>query len=171
MIHGIPLYRDTVKKILFVCLGNICRSPAAEGIMNALIQKSNFKEKIICDSAGTANYHVGQLSDPRMRKQASLRGYELTHLARQFNPQEDFKIFDYIITMDNHHFQTLKAWDSKGQWKDKIFKMAEFCKKFEVKEIPDPYYNEEEGFNDVLDLLEDACEGLMQKIKNDSLKS
>jgi protein-tyrosine phosphatase len=90
-------------KVIFVCLGNICRSPSGEAVMNALIKKEGLENKIICDSAGTIAYHAGEKADPRMRKHASKRGYDLTSIARKFT-FNDFEEFDYIIAMDKSNF-------------------------------------------------------------------
>jgi len=91
----------TKKKILFVCLGNICRSPAAEGIMKKLVEEKDLHNLIEVDSAGTMGYHTGEGADPRMKRHAKNRGYDLTSIARRFDPKKDFLDFDYIVTMDN----------------------------------------------------------------------
>lgn len=155
------------KKILFVCLGNICRSPAAEGIMKTLAQNNGVKEKIIIDSAGTIAYHTGEKPDPRMISHASKRGFILDHKARKFNPEKDFDQFDYIVTMDNQNNDDVKSFDVKGIYQNKIFKMIDFSINYKVDEVPDPYYLGLSGFENVLDILEDACNGLLKKIQNE----
>ena len=155
------------KKILFVCMGNICRSPAAETIMTSLIKKDNLENSLVVDSAGTIDYHTGESADPRMRKQAALRNYDIVHRARAFNPKTDFDKFDYIITMDNHNYEAISVWDQDKKYRDKIFKMTTFSSKYNIDEVPDPYYHGTEGFDYVLNILEDACSGLLSKVKNE----
>ncbi|HUX93999.1 MAG TPA: low molecular weight protein-tyrosine-phosphatase [Ignavibacteriaceae bacterium] len=157
----------TKKKILFVCLGNICRSPAAEGIMHGFIKSEGLENQIEVDSAGTMGYHTGEKADPRMRKHASQRGYDLTSLARRFNPEKDFRNFDYIVTMDNQNYEDVISMDRKNEYSSKILKMAQFCKTHKVNEVPDPYYSGSEGFENVLDILEDGCNNLLTKIKDE----
>lgn len=155
------------KKILFVCMGNICRSPAAEGIMKQLVENENLGENIFVDSAGTIGYHAGEPADARMRKYAGKRGYELTSISRKFNPVTDFENFDYIITMDNDNYDDISFLDRGGKFHHKLFKMVDFNRNLKVSEVPDPYYSGTDGFELVLDILEDACEGLLQKVKNE----
>ena len=157
------------KKILFVCLGNICRSPAAEAILKKRLTDQNIQDNFYVDSAGTAGYHVGESSDPRMISYAAKRGYNLDHTTRKFNPAKDFARFDYIITMDNENFTDVKSHDNLDRFSHKIFKMADFCKNTKIEEVPDPYYEGEKGFNDVLDILEDGCNGILEKLKNENL--
>lgn len=152
------------KKILFVCLGNICRSPAAEAVMNFYIKKNKLEDKIECDSAGTANYHVGEKADPRMIKEAEKRKYVMSSIARQFNPRKDFEEFDYIIVMDDSNYENILILDDKKAYTSKVSKMINYCSKFKVSEVSDPYYGGEKGFNLVLDVLEDACQGLIKKL-------
>lgn len=154
------------KKILFVCLGNICRSSAAEAILKNYIQKEGFQDNIYIDSAGTAGYHTGEPSDPRMIKIAGKRGYNVDHIARKFRPAKDFLKFDYIITMDNQNFADIKELDHVNKFSHKIFKMAGFCKNMKIEEVPDPYYEDDDGFEDVLNILEDGCKGIIEKLRN-----
>ncbi len=156
-----------MKKVLFICLGNICRSPAAEGIMQSLVLKNNLQEKISVDSAGTIGYHTGESPDPRMLKQASERGFELNHKARKFNPDNDFKEFDYIVTMDDQNYKDVKNLDKKNIYSSKIYKIAEFSSDPKVKTVPDPYYGGPEAFDHVIDILKDACSNLLNKIKDE----
>lgn len=155
------------KKILFVCLGNICRSPAAEGIMKAIIKENKYEDKIEVDSAGTIAYHEGEGADPRMKKTAKKRGYDLTGSARKFNPEKDFDYFDYIVTMDDENFFNVLQLDHDGKYTDKVHKMVKFSQYNLVDEVPDPYYSGQSGFENVLDILEDACFGLFQKVKEE----
>ena len=155
------------KKIIFVCLGNICRSPAAEAVMIRKLTGNNLGDSVEVDSAGTIDYHAGEQADARMRVYAEKRGYKLTHLARKFNPDSDFEKFDYIITMDDNNFEEIKALDLDNKFAKKIYRMVEFSKNYDVTEIPDPFYGGREGFENVLDILEDAASGLLEKFKND----
>jgi len=154
-----------VKKILFVCLGNICRSPAAEGIFRRLVEDAGLKDQFHIDSAGTSGrYHEGEDSDARMRAHAKERKYILTSTARQLH-REDLEEYDWILTMDESNYvNTLKLTTDKNLHK-KIHKMVSFCKIHKVDEVPDPYYGGEDGFRLVLDILEDACQELLLKIK------
>lgn len=149
-------------KILFVCLGNICRSPAAEGVMKKLSE--NLPVEI--DSAGTAGYHIGELPDARMRSHAFKRGYKLTSRARKFEPSVDFTRFDYIIVMDENNFDDVKKMDTQNKYSHKISMMTNYSQTMKVSEVPDPYYGGPEGFEKVLDILEDACTGLLEKLKS-----
>jgi protein-tyrosine phosphatase len=151
------------KKILFVCLGNICRSPAAEGIM----EKRAAGWPIEVDSAGTAGYHIGTLPDARMRSHASKRGYPLNSRARKFNPAVDFDKFDMIIAMDKENLRDLQSMDTGKQYREKLSLMTDYCQKITADEVPDPYYEGPEGFEHVLDILEDACGGLLKKIEHE----
>lgn len=149
--------------ILFVCMGNICRSPGAEGVMNSLIVKNNMIGKIQCDSAGTISHHSGEPADARMREHAKRRGFNLTSIARKF-VVDDFERFHYIIAMDKQNYKDILALDRENKYWDKVRMMTEFAKKLNYKEVPDPYYGGSEGFELVLDILEDSCLGLLNHI-------
>lgn len=152
-------------KLLFVCLGNICRSPAAEGVMKAVVEEHGEADRFVIDSAGTGNYHTGDLPDHRMRIHAHRRGYDLTHHARQVTP-EDFEKFDLIIGMDNSNIDRLRAIAPTADDVNKIVPMARFISKaMRYDYVPDPYYEGAEGFELVLDLLQDGCENLYQQLK------
>lgn len=156
-----------MKRILFVCLGNICRSPGAEAIMKALVERKGEKEEFYIDSAGLYSGHAGALPDERMRKHAEKRGYCLDSRARTFYPSADFADFDLIIGMDNQNVMALKSMAVSREEKNKIHKMTDFCRKITSYHIvPDPYYEGPEGFELVLDLLEDAVEGLYEFCKS-----
>lgn len=157
-----------MKKLLFVCLGNICRSPAAEAVMKDFIEKSPLKGKVEVDSCGTSGHHSGEMADNRMRSHARKRGYNLESIARGFQTK-DFNDFDYILTMDNSNYNNILALDPKGEFKGKVFPMVQFCKEVKVSEVPDPYYGGAEGFEHVLDILEDACENFLNTMQ-DKLK-
>jgi protein-tyrosine phosphatase len=152
------------KRILFVCMGNICRSPSAEAVFTGLANKNGFKNRFEVDSAGTIAYHAGEKADRRMQSHASKRGYHLTSISRKFNAQTDFDNFDLIIGMDDENVASLKKFARNDSDLQKIYKMTDFSKEWNYDEIPDPYYGGEEGFELVLDLLEDSCEGLLEKL-------
>jgi len=157
----------TKKRILFVCMGNICRSPAAEGIAKKILAERGLNGTIEIDSAGTLDYHAGELPDPRMIKHANRRGYFLDSSARQFNPKKDFDYFDYIVTMDNDNYEEITALDRKNEYNNKIFKMTSFGSYKNITQVPDPYYKGSEGFEIVLDILEDSVNGLINKVEDD----
>lgn len=148
-------------------MGNICRSPAAEGVAKSILIEKDLNEFIQVDSAGTIDYHEGEPSDPRMIVHAAKRGYNLNSLARQFNPERDFEKFDYIVTMDDENFNSIILLDKENKYKNKIFKMTSFGNDESITEVPDPYYNGKSGFELVLDILEDSVNGLIVKIEDD----
>ncbi len=161
-------------KLLFVCLGNICRSPAAENIMNYLIEQNGLREsatktlgdRIICDSAGTSSYHIGSPPDRRMSAAALQKlGIKLRGRARQFQ-KSDFQDFDLILAMDRENYDDILSVDPTGQYHHKVHLMCDFCSQHTLKEVPDPYYGGSEGFNQVIELLLDACGGLLQYVCN-----
>lgn len=152
-------------KVLFVCMGNICRSPAAEGVFKKIVKDANLEDNIEVDSAGTIDYHAGELPDARMRKHAAQRGYNLNSLARQFNPKKDFEIFDYIIAMDDDNFDDIVRSDYNNINRNKIFKMTDFSSDKNIKKVPDPYYGGSNGFENVLDILEDSTKNFLNKIR------
>lgn len=147
-------------------MGNICRSPAAEAIFLKLLEKENLDGKIQVDSAGLLDYHEGESYDSRMIACAAQRGYELNGTSRPFILQ-DFEKYDIILAMDDEIYDGLKLLDKENRYADKIFKMIDFYSKKDFKEVPDPYYSNKKGFEIVLNILEDACKGLLQKVKKD----
>ncbi|HJD91625.1 MULTISPECIES: low molecular weight protein-tyrosine-phosphatase [Bacteroides] len=156
-----------MKKVLFVCLGNICRSSTAEGVMLELLTKSNLLSLFKVDSAGILGVHAGDLPDPRMRKHAARRGYDLVHRSRPIDV-EDFYNFDIIIGMDDQNICDLKEIAPSPDEEKKIHRMVEYLVNQEATHIPDPYYGGADGFELVLDLLEDACEGLLTSLTQDN---
>ena len=154
-------------KILFVCLGNICRSPAAEGIFKQIVDQHDDSDHYMIDSAGTGGYHIGDLPDKRMRLHASQRGYILDSRSRKIE-LEDFLIFDYIITMDDSNYNNVLRLAPDLEARDKVHKMMEYSSSKEYDHIPDPYYEGADGFELVLDLLEEACNKLYLQTKSDN---
>ncbi|KAJ1440650.1 Protein-tyrosine phosphatase, low molecular weight [Sesbania bispinosa] len=157
--------------VLFVCLGNICRSPAAEGVFTDLVKKKGFDSKFKIDSAGTINYHEGNEADPRMRAASKRRGIQITSISRPIKPS-DFIDFDLILAMDKQNrediLEAFNRWKFRHTIPDdahkKVNLMCSYCKKHDETEVPDPYYGGPQGFEKVLDLLEDACESLLENI-------
>jgi protein-tyrosine phosphatase len=150
-------------KILFVCLGNICRSPAAENIMNHQIAQAGLTSVIECDSAGTSSYHVGSAPDHRMGESLKKRGYPVAGKSRQFEV-EDFEEFDLILAMDRDNYHGILRQDRQGNYEHKVKLMCNYAQNFKDKEVPDPYYGGQAGFDHVIDLLEDACRHLLVEI-------
>lgn len=149
-------------RILFVCMGNICRSPTAEAVMRKLIKEQGLDEKISVDSAGTIGYHAGNPSDPRSRQAGERRGYVFDHLARAVT-QRDFHTFDYILAMDEENMQDLQRMQPSGS-KAELSLFLSHCRTARCREVPDPYYGGPNGFEDVLDLVEQGCAALLDKV-------
>ena len=157
------------QKLLFVCLGNICRSPAAEGVFLHLLEARGLSNQFLVDSAGTGGWHVGNPADRRMRAAAERRGIHLPSRARQIE-LADFGNFDRILTMDDENLQAVRSLAGElGARSDLalVEPMTSHCRRFSDKEVPDPYYGGEQGFEHVLDLLEDACSGLLETLTRD----
>jgi len=150
-----------MKSILFVCMGNICRSPAAEGIFRKLVSDSGRSQEFEIDSAGTGGWHIGHSADSRMQAAAASRGYALESIARQIG-HDDFHRFDWIITMDDRNFRQVSAMNPGAR--AKVVRMCEYCDRHDETEVPDPYYGGEAGFYKVIDILEDACANLLQSL-------
>lgn len=155
-----------MKKIVFVCLGNICRSPSGEGVFKSILEAKNLENNYFVDSAGTSAYHVGERADSRMRKHASKRGYNLTSRSRQFI-KEDFYKFDLIIPMDSTNYNDILYIMEDNKYKNKIMLMTDFSIKYKGQDVPDPYYGGDSGFELVLDILEDSCNGLLKFLENE----
>jgi protein-tyrosine phosphatase len=150
-------------RILFVCLGNICRSPAAETIFKAIATKHRLN--VVVDSAGTSAWHEGELTDHRMRESMQRYGYKATSLSRPFRPEKDFDAFDMIIAMDELNYIDIRQLARNETDEKKIFKMKDFFINQAAEFIPDPYYSGPSGFDLVITLLEDASQGLVNHLK------
>lgn len=135
--------------------------------MTSLVQQAGLEEEIFCDSAGTIGYHAGEPADQRMRRSAQQRGYELTSISRKVNPAIDFEKFDLIVAMDDDNLRDLRAMDREQKYAAKMHKMTDFCRASNATFVPDPYYGGVQGFENVLDILEDACGGLLEKIRDE----
>ena len=151
--------------VLFVCLGNICRSPAAEAIFINLLKKKGLADGFIVDSAGTGSWHIGKKSDSRMRIAAERRGINILSRARQIT-SHDFDKFNYILAMDNSNFRDINDLKIRTSASDfgSIRKIQDFRSVFKEQEVPDPYFGGDEGFDHVLDILEDSVGGLLESI-------
>ncbi|GAA3978399.1 low molecular weight protein-tyrosine-phosphatase [Allohahella marinimesophila] len=151
-------------KILFVCLGNICRSPSAEAVFRGLIAEHDLERHYRLDSAGTGDWHVGKAPDPRAVEAAGKRNLDLSSLrARQLAP-EDFQAFDAIVVMDNQNFEDVMNL-CPSQSLGKISKLSDYARNPDIRAIDDPYYGDDHGFDRMLDSLEDACAGLLERLE------
>jgi len=151
-------------KVLFVCLGNICRSPAAEGCFLHLVAREQLDDLFEVDSAGTGHWHVGKPADPRMREAALRRGILLPSRARQIR-SPDLERFDHILTMDDDNLAGVRQLAGPTPSRARIEPITRHCRRHRLQEVPDPYYGGADGFEQVLDLLEDACEGLLAALR------
>ena len=151
--------------VLFVCLGNICRSPAAEAVFLGLLEKKGLTEAFIVDSAGTGSWHIGKKADLRMRIAAERRDINILSKARQIT-SKDFEKFNYILAMDDSNFRNIQELKNRTSSTDfaSIKKIQSFRSVFNVREVPDPYFGGDEGFDYVLDILEDSVSGFLESI-------
>lgn len=153
--------------ILFICLGNICRSPAAHAVMQHLVDERGWGDRYLIDSAGIGGWHVGQLPDKRMRECGRQRGYNVNHHARQFDASRDFDCFDKIVVMDEDNYRNITSQAPNETARKKVFRMADFFTQHPSATcVPDPYYGGTEDFNFALDLIEDGCEGILKALSN-----
>lgn len=159
------LNNNNKHKIMFVCLGNICRSAAANGIMEQFVEREGLQDKIKIDSAGTYGGHAGELPDSRMRAAAANRGYSLTHRSRKVR-EDDFYDFDMLIVMDDSNYENVARLAPERKYLNKVYRFVEFSRNHpQWSYVPDPYYEGREGFELVLDLLEDGCQTLLVELK------
>lgn len=153
-------------RILFVCLGNICRSPTAEAVFRQIVAREAPDLVIEVDSAGTAGYHVGDPPDTRTRQAALRRGYDMSALRARVVEPEDFTRFDLILAMDRQNLDTLRR-RAPAAARDRIRLFLEFAPDADATEVPDPYYGGANGFEEVLDLVEAAAHGLLQHVRTE----
>jgi protein-tyrosine phosphatase len=152
-------------RLCFVCMGNICRSPTAHGVMEHLVREAGLAGRIEIDSAGTGAWHVGELPDPRARAAAKKRGYDLSHRARRFT-SEDFTRFDLVLAMDRENLASLHQLARGSGHAGSVRLLRSFDPDApEGAEVPDPYYREDDGFEHVLDMCERACRGLLEHVR------
>jgi protein tyrosine phosphatase len=150
-------------KVLFVCLGNICRSPTAEGVFRHKVREAGLEDRIEIDSAGTGDWHVGKAPDARTRAAALRRGYDLSSLRARQVSVADFSRYDLVLAMDNANLRDLTHLRAgRGEAELDLF-LRRY--ELEIDEVPDPYYGGEDGFEQVLDLVERACDGLLTEVK------
>ena len=148
-------------RVLFVCMGNICRSPAAEGTFRHLLKQEGLEKRIECDSAGSLDFHTGAPPDARMRSAARERGFNLTGAARQIG-LEDLARFDLILCMDNDNLEYVEQLAGERKHRARVRLFCEFVSDSDAREVPDPYYGGSDGFDAVMDLLEDGCANLLE---------
>ena len=151
-------------KVLFVCMGNICRSPTAHGVFRALVEKEGLSHLIDIDSAGTHAYHVGNPPDRRAQSTAMARGVDLSDLLARRVMDADFDVFDYVLAMDQDNYMSLSE-ICPDQHIEKIHMLMDFASHMRTREVPDPYYGGPAGFDRVFDLVEAASEGLLEEIR------
>ncbi|HBS06756.1 MAG TPA: protein tyrosine phosphatase [Leptospiraceae bacterium] len=154
--------------ILFVCHGNICRSPAAEGALRHLIRKQGFDSRVKVDSAGTSAYHIGEIPHPDTRKAAAEAGIKLEHRARQFTAF-DLERFDYILAMDRHNYEDVLASASSDEERSRIFMYRKFDPEVEgsrIPDVPDPYYGGFAGFREVQSIVHRTSESILEWLRS-----
>ena len=158
-----PSLNSMPQSILFVCLGNICRSPTAHGVFAQMLHDAGLHKHITVDSAGTGAYHVGNKPDSRMMKAAKKRGFDLSYLRARAVQQSDFSDFDLILAMDDVNYSDLIE-ICPTDYKHKLKMFLSFARSSSVESVPDPYYGGADGFEEVLDLVEDACTEILKNI-------
>ncbi|MEX0904174.1 MAG: low molecular weight protein-tyrosine-phosphatase [Balneolaceae bacterium] len=161
--------KDNPFKICFVCLGNICRSPTAEGIFQHLVNERGLQSWFYVESAGTSAYHIGELANSKSRQVAGRHGIELLSRARRFEP-EDIEEFDLILAMDHENLENIKSFDRNGQYNHKVGLMREYDPLPEDKAVPDPYYGGMDGFQNVFEVLKRSCEALLDELEKNIKK-
>lgn len=151
-------------RILFVCMGNICRSPTAQGVFRQYIQQQNLQDKIFLDSAGTHAHHIGEAPDHRSQIACKRRGIDISDLRARRAIAKDFEDFDYILAMDEDNYSILKS-ISDAKLHKKLFLFMDFAPDYGMKYVPDPYFGGDQGFEQVLDMVQAASKGLLQFLK------
>lgn len=154
-------------KVLFVCMGNICRSPTAEGVVRKMLEKHpDVQNRVELDSAGTHGYHVGEAPDSRTQRAAAVRGYDLSQIRARKVAAQDLDYFDLVLAMDKTNLDNLQRLSRPDQ-QNKIKLLMDFSKQFDDDEVPDPYYGLGQGFDLVIDMVEDSARGLIEKLRSD----
>lgn len=156
--------KDIQSSVLFVCMGNICRSPTAEAVFRARVEAAGLARHITIDSAGTHDYHIGEPPDARTQRAARQRGYDMSTLRGRQVGRDDFLRFDYVLAMDHANLSILRSLRPE-QADNHLGLFLEFARSHAEREVPDPYYGGAEGFERVLDMVEDAAEGLLCQIR------
>ncbi len=154
-----------IVRVLFVCMGNICRSPTAEGVFRHLVRAEGLEHRIDADSAGTHGYHVGRPPDGRAQAAAAARGYDISDLRARQVSRTDFEFFDWVLAMDNDNLANLRA-ECPETLQKRIHRLLDFASDMDEREVPDPYYGGDAGFRHVLDLVESGSRGLLQAIQS-----
>ena len=156
-------------KVLFVCMGNVCRSPSAQAVFQHMAEEAGLADMVRVDSAGTHAFHIGEAPDARAQAAARKRGYDLSgHVARQIRP-EDFHDYDLILAMDWDNLAALQQQCPKA-YQHKLMLLMRFANEFEEATVPDPYYGGPEGFNKALDYIEDACQGVLELVRKRAMQ-
>jgi protein-tyrosine phosphatase len=151
-------------RVLFVCMGNICRSPTAHGVMRHKLRQAGLVDRVEADSAGTHDYHPGEPPDPRSQRHARRRGYDLSDLRARCLRPADFERADLLLMMDDNNLRCARA-DCPPAHHPKLQMFTRYCQRHQSASVPDPYYGGEAGFEHVLDLVEDACDGLIADLR------
>ena len=159
-----PVTKENPYKICFVCLGNICRSPTAEGIFQHLVNQRGLQSYFYIDSAGTSAYHIGEPANSKSQWVANQQGVKLHSKARRFE-SADLEEFDLILAMDSENYSNIIRLDKNGSNRDKIKMMRDFEPKPDSRDVPDPYYGGMDGFQNVFDVIMRSCEGLLDEIE------
>ena len=154
-----------MKRILFLCMGNICRSPAGHCVLQHLVNEAGLEDQFEIESAGTIGFHAGGPPDARMQKSMRARGIPVIGRSRQL-VVADLEHYDLILAMDLDNFKDVSALDSSGKYHQKIQLFCDYCREHSETEVPDPYYGGDQGFEQVMDLIEDGCRNLLKQLAN-----